>query len=51
MYPQLPHEIFALRNLRILRVFFKFHGGLKRSKKRNKYRFRVPPQMRRTQKN
>ncbi len=46
-----PHEIFALRKLRILRVFLKFHGGLKMSKKRNKYRFRVPPQMRRTQKN
>ncbi len=47
---QYPHEIFAFRKLRILRVFFKIHGGLKMSKKRSKYRFRVPPQMRRTQK-
>ncbi len=41
---------FALRKLRISRVFFKFHGGLKLSNKRSNDGLRFPPQLRRTQK-
>ena len=46
----LTRQEFALRKLRISRVFFKFHGGLKLSNKRSNDGLRFPPQLRRTQK-
>ena len=47
----LPNKNFDIENLHILRVFSKFDGGLKMSKKRSNYELRFPPQLRRTQKN
>ncbi len=46
----LPNKNFDFENLHISRVFPKFDGGLKMSKKRSNYELRFPPQLWRTQK-